>query len=349
MSGRQLAILLACFDEHRGASKARRSLESDVASNGGTVLDTVVYRVNAKRKLSVSDPRRAVRGALSAGVTWGLFGLLAGTNKVESLVIWAVLGVICGGLYAYYSEHLLSKNELARIGKHLPANSSALVTFAETRNADAWLRAASTHGPAVASICSIDHDLSAHVIGGGDGETQLSMIMLRYGERDKAKKVASDLSSSNSHKGAEPQVELVIETDPSGRRHVADPEQGVRAMARSDVISWGGFGLVFGAIVGLLGGGGILGFLKDGLVTGIGWAIFGLAAGAVYGLLAGRAISARRLEGVGPLLPRGTSMLVAWADGQVSGEALDRLGESESQRAVLTFKSTGRGAVVGAA
>ena len=63
-------------------------------------------------------------------------------------------------------------------------------------------------------------------------------------------------------------------------------------MARSDVISWGGFGLVFGAIVGVVGGGGILGFLEDGVATGIGWALFGLVAGALYGLWAGRSISA---------------------------------------------------------
>jgi hypothetical protein len=348
MSGNRLAILLACFDEPRAAAKARRSLESDAESNGGKVLDTVVYRVNEKHKASVSDPRRAVRGALSAGVTWGLFGLVAGTDKLESLVIWAVLGVICGGLYGYYSEHLLSKHELARIGEHLPAKSSAVVSFAESRDADAWLKTASTHGPAVASVGSIDDDLSAHVTGGGDGEAQLSMIMLRYGERDKAKNVASDLSTNGSHKETKPQVELVIETDPRGRRHVADPKQGVRAMARSDVISWGGFGLVFGVIVGLAGGGGILGFLEDGIVTGIGWGIFGLAAGMLYGLLAGRAVSAHRLEGIGPILPPGTSMIIAWADGAVSEKTIDKLAEPNVARLTLRFNAVEGGLALGA-
>ena len=45
------------------------------------------------------------------------------------------------------------------------------------------------------------------------------------------------------------------------------------------------------------------------------WAIFGLFAGALYGLWAGRGVSARRLKGVGPLLPPDSSVILAWADG----------------------------------
>ena len=40
-----------------------------------------------------------------------------------------------------------------------------------------------------------------------------------------------------------------------------------------------------------------------------------LFAGALYGLWAGRAVSARRLKGVGPLLPPDSSVILAWADG----------------------------------
>jgi hypothetical protein len=51
-------------------------------------------------------------------------------------------------------------------------------------------------------------------------------------------------------------------------------------MARSDVISWGGFGLVFGAVAG---GGGILSVLGNVLVTGVAWGLFGLVAGTSTG------------------------------------------------------------------
>jgi hypothetical protein len=117
-------------------------------------------------------------------------------------------------------------------------------------------------------------------------------------------------------------------------------------MARSDVISWGGFGLVFGAIVGLAGGGGILGFLEGGLVTGVGWAVFGLVAGALYGLWAGRSISARRLRGIGPLLLPGTSALLAWSNGPASSAVLEAFQEPGSSGLVLGFNPVEGGAVL---
>src|SRR5262249_38075882 len=152
-----------------------------------------------------------------------------------------------------------------------------------------------------------------------------------------AAKVASSVVKSKPHADRTLQIELVIENDGNGHRHVTDPARGTAAMARSDVASWGAFGLVFGAIVGLVGGGGILGFLKDGAVTGIGWAVFGLAAGSLYGLWAGRSVSARRLKGIGPLLAPGTSVVLGWLDGAPNKEDLEPLTRPDSQHLVLLF------------
>ncbi len=89
---------------------------------------------------------------------------------------------------------------------------------------------------------------------------------------------------------------------------VISPAKGVAVMAKTDVISWGLFGVVWGAIVGAAANGGILSSIKTGVVTGVLWAIFGLVAGALYGLWAGRAVSARRLKESGrccrPTAPR---------------------------------------------
>ena len=231
-----------------------------------------------------------MQGTLTATLTWGLFGLVAGGLK--SLAIWAILGAVCGGLWAYYTEHLLRKDELTRIGARLPASSSALVTFAETRDPRSLLKAAA----------------------------------------------ASPV-----------QVELVIWADSGGRRHVADPSQGVKAWAKADLISWGLFGVVVGALAGAFGGGGVHGFVSDAVVTGIGWAVFGLVAGALYGLWAGRAVSARRLKGLSGLLVPGTSMLVAWADGPVSADTIGTLTAPGSQRLILRFNAIEDGAVLEAA
>lgn len=358
----QLAVLLACFS----GTKTAGHLEGQLKAQGDALLDTVVLQVNAKHKVSVHDPRRVAAGTLTATLTWGLFGLVAGGLK--SAAIWAILGAICGGLWAYYTEHLLRKDELARIGAQLPANSSALVIFAQSSDPRRLLKATAAHTPATASVAAVDDDLGARVFAGatdpievsrspGDGVIQpsqaapTSMIMLRYPSAGTAKRVAAKATpTSKKAAAASPvQVELVIWADSGGRRHVADPSQGVKAWAKSDLISWGLFGLVVGALAGAFGGGGVHSFVSDAVVTGIGWAVFGLAAGALYGLWAGRAVSARRLKGLSGLLVPGSSVLLAWADGPVSADSISALTAPGSQRLILRFNPVEGGAVLEAA
>jgi uncharacterized membrane protein len=361
VSAREVGVLLVCFGDEKAAAKTRKPLETKLRSDGDVVLQTTIVRVDGKNKASVHDVRRVVAGTLTAALTWGLFGLVAGTNKVESTVIWAVLGAICGGAWAYWSEHLLRKSELERIGRKLARSSSALLTYVETSDPARVLAAGDTYGPSAASVAVIDPDLTARVFAGAvspvevphgssatlvfDQTSLLNMLLYRYSDPKAAAEVAAKMGKGSKEDGA-PQIELVIETDSNGRRRVTDPTQGTAAWARSDVVSWGGFGLVFGAIVGATGGGGILGFLKDGVVTGIGWAIFGLVAGGLYGLWAGRSISARRLEGIGPILSPGTSSVLAWADGALRENALDGLDRSDAQHLVLGFDPVPGGALL---
>jgi len=364
--GRALGVLLECFGAAKSAGKARRNLDARLKAQGNALLDTVVLRVNTKHKVSVYDPRRVVQGTLTATLTWGLFGLVAGGLK--SLAIWAILGAICGGLWAYYTEHLLRKDELTRIGAQLPANSSALVTFAETWDPSSLLGATAAHDPATASVAAIGDDLGARVFAGaidpievsrsheggvippGQG-APVSMIMLRYPGTGTAKQVAAKAApaSKKAAAAAPVQVELVIWADPGGRRHVADPSQGVQAWAKSDLVSWGLFGVVVGGLAGAFGGGGVHSFVSDAVVTGIGWAVFGLVAGALYGLWAGRAVSARRLKGLSGLLVPGSSILVAWADGPVGQDTIDTLTAPGSLRLILRFNAIEGGAVLEAA
>jgi hypothetical protein len=362
--GRALDVLLGCFGGTKAAGKARRGLDAQLKAQGAALLDSVVLQVNAKHKASVHDPRRVVQGTLTATLTWGLFGLVAGGLK--SLAIWAILGAVCGGLWAYYTEHLLRKDELTRIGARLPANSSALVIFAESSDPRSLLKATAAHAPATASVAAVEDDLGARVFtgatdpievsrspGGGvitPGQTApTSMIMLRYPSTGTAKQVASQAAATSKKAASPVQVELVIWADSGGRRHVADPSQGVKAWAKSDLISWGLFGLAVGALAGAFGGGGVHSFVDDAVVTGIGWAVFGLVAGALYGLWAGRAVSARRLKGLSGLLVPGSSILVAWADGPVSADTIDTFAAPRSQRLILRFNPVEGGAVLEAA
>ena len=98
--------------------------------------------------------------------------------------------------------------------------------------------------------------------------------------------------------------------------------------------------------MGFAGDGGVLSAIESGLVTGILWALFGVVAGALYGLWAGRGVSARRLKGLGPFVPPGTSLVVAWAEGSLSQETIERWAAPGSQRLILRFIPVGHGAVL---
>jgi hypothetical protein len=300
-------VLLTCFGARQSAAKARRRLEAQLRSAGDSVLDTTVLQVDARRKTSVYDPRRIVAGTLTAMLTWGVFGLVSG--GVPSLIVSAALGAAWGGWVAYHFVHHVSKAQLARLAEQLPAPSSALLTFARTSDPARLLESAARHQPTAASAAFIADDLTAQVlIGGareempaaprpsasspaaGDESGRLSMIVVRYTDPDAAGEIAAEIATRRDPAdGLE--VELVERTEASGRRHVTDPRFAPGAIAKYNVQSWAGLGLVCGALAGITGGGGLLGVLEGGVVTAVAWGLFGLAAGALYGLWVGRAIS----------------------------------------------------------
>ena len=117
-------------------------------------------------------------------------------------------------------------------------------------------------------------------------------------------------------------------------------------MVKSDVVGWGLFGVAYGVIVGFAGNGGALSSIENGVVVGVLWAIFGLFAGALYGLWAGRGVSARRLKGVGALLPPDSSMILAWADGAVTEEKIGALSTPNAKTVSLRFSPVAHGAIL---
>jgi uncharacterized membrane protein len=355
----QLCVLLASFagEKTMRANRARPVIEEALRASGGRVLDEVVLEVDPKGKAHIFDPGRTRAGLLTSALTWGLFGLAASGGSLLSLVIWAALGAVAGGLYAYFTEHLLSKNQLTRIGERVGPDRSALTIWAEVADAENLLAATARLQPTTASVAAIADDLSATVFagpasliessstrtGGQPSNTSLlTMLLLRYPGEHGAK---AALEAAGNVGGA-PAVELVFESDKSGKRRVSSPTTGVTAMSKSDIVSWGLFGLVWGAIVGFAGNGGLLGVIESGVLTGVAWAIFGLFAGALYGLWAGRAVSAGRLKGVGPLLPADSSMILAWADGAVTQRTIGALATPDAKSLALRFNPVAQGALL---
>ncbi|SIN75172.1 hypothetical protein SAMN05443544_0824 [Agromyces cerinus subsp. cerinus] len=361
--------MLICFAHEKDAGHARASLEQRIKHSGDEVLDLVVLKVDAKHTAQVHDPRRTLAGALTPALTWGVFGLLAG--GVDSLVLWAVAGFICGGVYAYLFEHLLTKDELERIGTALPAESSAIVAFVRGTDPERVLAWASSSQPTGVSVAALTASLSVRLYGGAaqrsdavtagsaegattpigasPGITALSMLLVRFSGEHGARKALAGSVSAKHPDPSTPKVELFIEANGHGRRRVIDPTNGSSALSGPDALVWGAFGLVWGAIVGFTGDGGVLRFIDDTVVTGILWTVFGLAAGALYGLWAGRGVSARRLKRIGALIPPDTSIAIAWAEGAVGSEAIQEWAAGASALLALGFDPTDQGAVLRAA
>jgi hypothetical protein len=338
-----LCVVLACFSGRRAAGRARRDFGKAMHGKGTSILDEVVVVVNAKHRARVHDPHRVLAGTLTAALTWGLFGLCSGGGT--GLVIWGVLGAICGGAYGYFSEHILTKTELKQVGAQLPANSSAILAYVETGDADAAL----AHLPADATAASaavITPDLTARTTtpspanGHGARGAAVTMLLVRYaGEHGARKKLSSPTTDAA-------QVELVFEVPSHGRTRVVSPTAGVAAWAKSDLVSWGGFGVVFGLIVGFAANGGTFGILEEGVVKGLLWGVFGLAAGALYGLWVGRATSARRIRGLHALLPPDSATALVWLAGGGGAAEIAHETRASSAHVALDFRPSGDGAVL---
>ncbi len=352
----RLCVLLACFAGRRGASKVRRTLGKRIRDQGDAILDEFVVGVDAKHGIHTYDPRRAAAGALTSALTWGLFGLVVG--GLQGLGVWAVLGALSGGLFAMFSLHRFTKDERTRIGEHLRADSSAVTFFLNGSDPERILASTGPFGPEVASVLAVASDLSARVfLASGDPVdstvepaptsapvTVLTMLLLRYSGEYSARQALAGVGAPKKGSDTDaPRAELVVEEDKRGKRRVIDPTMGAAAGSKSDVVSWGAFGLVYGLIVGLAGNGGVLNGVERGAVTAIAWGVFGLGAGALFGLWSGRSVSARRLKGIGPLVPPDSSITLAWAGGTASASTIGDWLPSASQRLLVHFVSEERG------
>lgn len=356
----RLSFLLACFEGAGSAAENRKPICRDLDRRGIEVLEEFIFKVDAKGKVRIYDPHRTLAATFTPALTWGLFGLLAGSAGWVSLAIWGVLGAICGGLYGYLNVHSLAKTQLTRVGRGMRHDSSALAVFVRAGDADAVLSSVGSFQPTSASVAVISGNLSAEVIAGAANPVEVSRIEAGAGPppenettlvnmlfvRHEGRRVnwgAASAGKPASSKAARPEVAVVLEADEYGRLHVHDPKWGVRSVRKQSLVSWGAFGVLFGVVAGLTGGGGILSSIESGVAVGIVWGVFGAIAGSLFGAWAGRPISSRRLQAMNGFVPPDSSLALGWADGAQGNEAIRRWAPPKSRRLLIRLNPTPQG------
>lgn len=162
----------------------------------------------------------------------------------------AAIGASCGGLYAYYFEHLLSKEELARLGSQLPAEASALVAFVRETDGGRLLGGTQASDPVTVSVAAVDADLTAAVRStskeslAATADDGLTMIVARFAGEHVARETLGGQIPSKQKDKSLPLIDLFVEANRKGRRHVSDPTNAGLAFSLPDALSWAGFGLV---------------------------------------------------------------------------------------------------------
>ena len=142
-------------------------------------------------------------------------------------------------------------------------------------------------------------------------------------------------------------MELFIEANEHGRRRVIAPTTGSADFAKSDVVSWGLFGVAWGLIVGFAGGdSGVLGPIENGLVD----------RHPLGPVRPGRRRAVRHVgwaRGVRPTVEGARSLRAArhlargrLGRGSPSQETIERWAAHGSQRLILRFNPVDNGAVL---
>ena len=206
--------------------------------------------------------------------TWGVFGLIAG--GLQGLWVW---GILARDLGCARRPHRTPREQgRAQAGRQrLPPDSSAIAIFvqgSDPHNACSPRSGPSSPAPRPGrchrpgpfrrrSMRATSSRSSPPERSGAapapSQTTLLSMLLVRFAGEHGAKKALGDSVRAKHPDLRAPQVELMVEANKEGRRRVVNPTTGTAVMAKSDIIGWGVCGVVWGAIVGFVGGAGALG------------------------------------------------------------------------------------------
>jgi uncharacterized membrane protein len=123
-----LDVVVAAFNDEKGADAALAKLKQAQKENVIKVKDAALLRMDNNSKLHVKETgdMTGTRGAAIGGVVGGIVGIISGP------VGWAALGgATIGGLVAKIRDSGFNDNRLEQWGANLAPGSSAIVAVIE--------------------------------------------------------------------------------------------------------------------------------------------------------------------------------------------------------------------------
>lgn len=132
MSDAPIQLVVAAFNEEKGADQALKSLKAAKKEKLIGIKDAAVIRRDRKNKIHIKDVRDVGggRGAVAGGVFGAAIALLTGGTGV---LLSGAVGALVGGLAAKKIDMGLPNQRLKQLGDSLKPETSAIVAIIEHR------------------------------------------------------------------------------------------------------------------------------------------------------------------------------------------------------------------------
>ncbi|MDJ0954897.1 MAG: DUF1269 domain-containing protein [Acidimicrobiia bacterium] len=165
MSGVPVQVVVAAFQDEKGASDALSMLEELKRERLIGIQDAAVLRKGEDGKLHIKETADmgGVKGAALGGVAGGVIGAIAGA----ALAGPALVGALVGGLAAKLRDSGFNNDRLKTVGDGLPNGSSAVIAVVEHKWVDEVRRELAEAG-ADAMAEALSADLAGQLEAGHD-------------------------------------------------------------------------------------------------------------------------------------------------------------------------------------
>ena len=129
MSDVPVQIIVAAFNDEKGADEALKELKEAKKQKLIKIQDAAILRKDEKGKIHIKETADmgGGKGAVLGGVAGGVLGLIFG----PALVVPAAVGALVGGLAAKLHDAGFSNERLQQVSESLKPGSSAIIAVVE--------------------------------------------------------------------------------------------------------------------------------------------------------------------------------------------------------------------------